>query len=98
LGIILKANPGKGADMAKGKDSCVETAQGPVTEAKTSESAGGEKAGRKEVVKMAAEVGKPAPDFEATAYHQGGFKKVKLSDFKGKWVLLCFYPGDFTFV
>jgi len=47
---------------------------------------------------MIARVGKPAPDFETTAYHQGGFKNVRLSDYKGKWVLLCFYPGDFTFV
>ncbi len=43
-------------------------------------------------------VGKPAPDFEAPAYHKGEFTTVKLSDYKGKWVLLCFYPGDFTFV
>ncbi len=45
-----------------------------------------------------ARVGKPAPDFEAQAYHEGGFKKVKLSDYKGKWVVLCFYPADYTFV
>jgi len=43
-------------------------------------------------------VGHPAPDFEATAYVDGAFKNVKLSDYKGKWVALCFYPGDFTFV
>ena len=43
-------------------------------------------------------VGHPAPDFEASAYHEGGFKNVSLSDFAGKWVFLCFYPGDFTFV
>ncbi len=43
-------------------------------------------------------IGKPAPLFEAEAYHDGQFKKVKLEDYKGKWVLLCFYPGDFTFV
>ncbi len=43
-------------------------------------------------------VGKKAPDFEAPAYHQGKFTSVKLSDHLGKWVLLCFYPGDFTFV
>lgn len=43
-------------------------------------------------------VGKPAPDFTAAAYHNGKFTKVSLSDYKGKWVLLCFYPGDFTFV
>lgn len=45
-----------------------------------------------------AKVGKPAPDFEANAFTKDGFKNVKLSDFKGKWVALCFYPGDFTFV
>jgi alkyl hydroperoxide reductase subunit AhpC len=28
----------------------------------------------------------------------GGFKNIKLSDYRGKWVVLCFYPGDFTFV
>ena len=42
--------------------------------------------------------GQKAPDFEAPAYHKGGFTKVKLSDHLGKWVVLCFYPGDFTFV
>ena len=45
-----------------------------------------------------AKVGKKAPDFEAPAYHKGKFINVKLSDYLGKWVLLCFYPGDFTFV
>lgn len=44
------------------------------------------------------QVGKPAPDFVAPAYHQGAFTSVKLSDQLGKWVVLCFYPGDFTFV
>jgi len=48
--------------------------------------------------KMTAKVGQKAPDFEAPAYYQGEFTTVKLSDFLGKWVLLCFYPGDFTFV
>jgi hypothetical protein len=43
-------------------------------------------------------VGKKAPDFQAPAYHNGEFTSVKLSDHLGKWVLLCFYPGDFTFV
>ena len=43
-------------------------------------------------------VGRAAPDFELAGYHQGEFKQFKLSEFKGKWVLLCFYPGDFTFV
>ena len=44
------------------------------------------------------QVGKKAPDFEAPAYHKGEFTSVKLSEHLGKWVVLCFYPGDFTFV
>jgi len=44
------------------------------------------------------EVGKKAPDFAAPGYHKGKFISVKLSEYLGKWVLLCFYPGDFTFV
>jgi len=44
------------------------------------------------------QVGKKAPDFAAPAYQQGKFVSVKLSEYLGKWVLLCFYPGDFTFV
>lgn len=43
-------------------------------------------------------VGKPAPDFTAPAFFEGKFVNVSLSEYKGKWVLLCFYPGDFTFV
>lgn len=49
---------------------------------------------KKEMVK----VGKPAPDFTAPAFYKGKFVNVSLSEFKGKWVSLCFYPGDFTFV
>ncbi len=45
-----------------------------------------------------ARVGHAAPDFVAPAYAEGGFKKVRLSEYLGKWVVLCFYPGDFTFV
>jgi len=52
----------------------------------------------KEATKMTARVGQKAPDFNAPAFYRGGFTNVKLSDFAGKWVLLCFYPGDFTFV
>ena len=48
--------------------------------------------------KMIARVGQKAPDFEAPAYHQGKFTTVKLSDYLGKWILVCFYPGDFTYV
>jgi len=52
----------------------------------------------KETKMLTAKVGTKAPDFEAPAYYRGEFTSVKLSDFLGKWVLLCFYPGDFTFV
>ena len=43
-------------------------------------------------------VGEQAPDFELQAYHQGTFKQIKLADYAGKWVILYFYPADFTFV
>lgn len=48
--------------------------------------------------KMNARVGRAAPDFNAPAYFKGTFKNVQLSDHFGTWILLCFYPGDFTFV
>lgn len=45
------------------------------------------------------QVGKPAPVFtEATAFQKGEFTKVSLSQYKGKWVVLFFYPRDFTFI
>jgi peroxiredoxin (alkyl hydroperoxide reductase subunit C) len=47
---------------------------------------------------MSIQVGRAAPDFTASAFHQGTSKQVKLSDYKGKWVMLCFYPADFTCV
>ncbi len=52
---------------------------------------------RKELI-MTARVGQKAPDFTAPSYYKGGFTPIKLTDFAGKWILLCFYPGDFTFV
>ena len=48
---------------------------------------------------MAVLVGKQAPDFKAQAVMaDGSFKEVSLSDYKGKYVVLFFYPLDFTFV
>lgn len=52
----------------------------------------------KEVLMERARVGKPAPDFELTAFQGEGFKNIRLSDYKGKWIVVCFYPGDFTYV
>ncbi len=43
-------------------------------------------------------VGQKAPDFNAPGYHNGKFISLSLSEYIGQWVLLCFYPGDFTFV
>ncbi|XP_053572007.1 peroxiredoxin-2 [Bombina bombina] len=45
-----------------------------------------------------AHIGKPAPEFQATAVVNGEFKDIKLSDYRGKYVVLFFYPLDFTFV
>ena len=47
---------------------------------------------------MAIQVGSPAPDFAGEAVIGTDFKNIKLEDFKGKWVVLFFYPLDFTFV
>lgn len=44
------------------------------------------------------QVGKPAPNFIAPAYYNGEMTEVNLEDYRGKWVVLFFYPGDFTFV
>jgi len=43
-------------------------------------------------------VGERAPDFEVESCLKGQFKRVKLNDYKNKWVVLFFYPLDFTFV
>ncbi|KAI1079716.1 thioredoxin-like protein [Whalleya microplaca] len=48
---------------------------------------------------MSAFVQRPAPDFKATTVFPGGeFKDISLSDYQGQWVVLLFYPLDFTFV
>jgi len=83
--------------MAEAKDSCVKSAKGPILPPEAIEAVLSGTQERKEALKMVTRVGKPAPDFEASAYADGGFKNIKLSDYKGKWVVLCFYPGDFTF-
>lgn len=49
---------------------------------------------------MTVQVGKLAPDFEAEAYVRGESepRRVSLAEHRGKWVVLFFYPRDFTFV
>lgn len=75
-------------------DQCVKPAQGPIL------GSAAPNAGPAAVAPIAPRVriGKPAPDFEAHAFLAGGFEPVRLSKYRGKWVILCFYPGDFTFV
>lgn len=85
--------------MAKMKDGCVKPAGGPLMPAQESAAPAAGMAAPKEVSRVLARVGKEAIDFEANAYVEGeGFKPVKLSAYKGKWIVICFYPGDFTFV
>ena len=83
--------------MAENQDGCVTPAKGPILD-EAEEAAASPGTPAKEVSKVLAKVGKPAPDFEAPAYIDGGFKNIRLSDYKGQWVVICFYPGDFTFV
>ena len=79
--------------------SCVEPVASPVRSLAAEPAPTESGSELREEAKMAtARVGKEAPDFEARAFVDGGFKTVKLSDYGGKWVVLCFYPGDFTFV
>ena len=78
------------------KAGCARPTGGPVGEEPAVQEET-EKAMEKEVRSMV-QVGKKAPDFTAPAYQKGKFINVQLSDYLGKWVLLCFYPGDFTFV
>jgi peroxiredoxin (alkyl hydroperoxide reductase subunit C) len=76
--------------------SCARPTGGPVGE--TQDDSAGKAAEEKKEVRPMVSVGRKAPDFTAPAYHKGEFTSVQLSDFLGKWVILCFYPGDFTFV
>jgi hypothetical protein len=75
---------------------CARPTGGPVGEQPSGEQAP-EIQSKKESKPMI-QVGKKAPDFVAPAYQKGKFISIKLSEYLGKWVLLCFYPGDFTFV
>ncbi len=70
----------------------------PIKKTKTESTASTNEVELKEAKQSMVKVGKPAPDFTAAAYGQGKFVNTSLSEYKGKWVLLCFYPGDFTFV
>jgi hypothetical protein len=83
--------------MAELKEGCVKPARGIIVPESAPKAAGAPSS--QEVREMFARVGQGALDFEANAFvADKGFAPVKLSDYKGKWIVLCFYPGDFTFV
>ncbi len=83
--------------MAELKEGCVKPARGPIVPEAAAQSTSATPT--QEVREMLARVGRGAPDFEANGFvADKGFAPIKLSDYKGKWIVLCFYPGDFTFV
>jgi peroxiredoxin (alkyl hydroperoxide reductase subunit C) len=43
-------------------------------------------------------IGSKIPDIEIDAYHDGEFTKMRLSDYTGKWLIVLFYPADFSFI
>jgi hypothetical protein len=79
------------------KPGCARPTGGVVDEKENDKTKQGEQSMKKEEKTMIL-IGRKAPDFTAPAYHQGKFVNLQLSEYFGKWILLCFYPGDFTFV
>ena len=84
--------------MSEEKLGCGRPTGGPVGEPVEEGSTSSDQPSEKERSMATVRVGRKAPDFEAPALVDGAFKNVKLSDYLGHWVVVCFYPGDFTFV
>lgn len=82
--------------MAEEGVGCARPTGGPVGESMDEIETADQKEIKKERAMLM--VGQKVPDFTAPGYQNGNFVNIKLSDYVGKWVLLCFYPGDFTFV
>ena len=80
------------------KVKCARPTGGPVGESTEPDNSKEKNETTTKEVKAMIQVGKKVPDFVAPGYQKGKFISVKLSEYLGKWVLLCFYPGDFTFV
>src|SRR3990167_6557197 len=51
-----------------------------------------------DIINFMININNTVPDFQAEIYQNGDIKKTKLSKYKGKWVVLVFYPADFTYV
>jgi peroxiredoxin (alkyl hydroperoxide reductase subunit C) len=79
---------------------CARPTGGPVGEEPPAQdtASGGDAQPATKEAKAMIQAGYKAPDFAAPMYRDGKFGSVKLSDYLGQWVVLCFYPGDFTFV
>jgi AhpC/TSA family len=87
----------KGGTMSEEMEvGCARPTGGPVGESVEEQET--KTASAKKEAKSMIKVGKKAPDFSAPGYHKGRFISMRMSEYLGKWVLLCFYPGDFTFV
>lgn len=43
-------------------------------------------------------IGQPVPDLSAQAFHHEDLKTIRVSDYRGRWLVLIFYPADFTFI
>ncbi len=82
--------------MEEMKAGCARPSGGPVGEKPKNKQEAQENQTKEEGTMI--KVGQKAPDFSCPAYYQGKFVNVSLSDYLNKWVVLCFYPGDFTFV
>ena len=44
------------------------------------------------------QIGEKAPNFKAEAYYRGTIQEIQLSHYLEQWIVLLFYPADFTFV
>lgn len=95
-GDYTKKQTNQESDMAEKAAGCARPTGGPVGE--TADTSPIEQQQPTMEVQSMIKVGQKAPDFTAPGYHKGEFINIKLSDYLGKWVILCFYPGDFTFV
>ena len=84
--------------MSEEKLGCGRPTGGPVGDPEKEPVSASQQREEEEKTMAAVQVGRKAPDFQAPAFIDGAFKSVKLSDYLSHWVVLCFYPGDFTFV
>jgi len=59
---------------------------------------GGEKGVHSKEETMGVQIGDSAPEFSADALHCGAVRNIRLAEYRNQWVVLLFYPADFTLV